>query len=81
MRNLIATFVCCATLAASAQSPGPRPTPEQAAWQRMELTMFCHFGPNTFSDREWGDGREPESLFNPSDLNCRQWARAAKAAL
>ena len=58
---------------------GPLPTPEQLAWQRMELTMFCHFGVNTFTDREWGDGKEAESLFDPSALDCVQWARAAKA--
>ena len=42
--------------------------------------MFCHFGPNTFTGNEWGDGTEAEDLFNPSDLDCRQWAATAKAA-
>ena len=42
--------------------------------------MFCHFGPNTFSGKEWGDGTEAEDLFNPTDLDCRQWAATAKAA-
>jgi alpha-L-fucosidase len=58
----------------------PLPTPEQAAWQRMELTMFCHFGMNTFTGREWGDGKENPKLFNPTDLDCRQWVRTAKAS-
>lgn len=44
------------------------------------MNMFCHFGPNTFSGREWGDGTEPEDLFAPSALDCRQWAATAKAA-
>ena len=34
--------------------------------------MFCHFGPNTFTGKEWGDGTETEDMFNPSDLDCRQ---------
>lgn len=46
----------------------------------MELNMFCHFGPNTFTDREWGDGTESETLFNPSSLDCRQWADVAQRA-
>ena len=65
-------------LASAACAAAPLPTPEQLAWQRMELTMFCHFGVNTFTDREWGEGTEPESVFNPTDLDCGQWVRAAK---
>lgn len=58
----------------------PRPTPSQLAWQRDELALFLHFGVNTFSDREWGDGKESPASFNPTKLDARQWARAAKAA-
>ena len=42
--------------------------------------MFLHFGVNTFSDREWGDGKEAPAIFDPSRLDARQWARTAKAA-
>lgn len=58
----------------------PRPTPSQLAWQRDELAMFLHFGVNTFTDREWGDGREAPRIFAPTALDARAWARAAKAA-
>lgn len=57
----------------------PLPTPSQRAWQELELTMFVHFGVNTFSDREWGDGKEDPRSFNPVGLETRQWVDAAKA--
>ena len=58
----------------------PRPSPSQLAWQRDELALFLHFGVNTFTDREWGDGHEDPSIFSPSALDARQWARAARDA-
>ncbi len=67
-----------------AQNPpapyGPVPTPAQVAWQRMEMNMFCHFGPNTFTGLEWGEGTEPEDIFNPVALDCDQWVAVAKNA-
>ena len=58
----------------------PHPTAAQLEWQRDELAMFVHFGMNTFTDREWGDGQEDPALFAPTDLDARQWARTAKEA-
>ncbi|HUS21727.1 MAG TPA: alpha-L-fucosidase [Aeromicrobium sp.] len=58
----------------------PLPSASQLAWQRDELAMFLHFGVNTFTDREWGDGRESPTIFDPARLDARQWARTARAA-
>lgn len=58
----------------------PRPTSSQLRWQQDELALFLHFGVNTFTDREWGDGRESPSIFAPGNLDARQWARAARSA-
>jgi len=58
----------------------PRPSAAQLAWQRDELAMFLHFGVNTFTDREWGDGKEAPAIFDPPRLDARQWARTAKEA-
>jgi alpha-L-fucosidase len=59
---------------------GPVPSERQLAWHEMEYYMFVHFTVNTFTDKEWGYGDEKESVFNPSELDCRQWARVAKEA-
>ena len=59
---------------------GTVPTAQQIEWQKMEMNMFCHFGPNTFTSAEWGSGQESVDEFNPSDLDCRQWTSIAKAA-
>ena len=58
----------------------PVPTPQQVAWQEDELLMFLHFGVNTFTNREWGEGNEEPKLFAPAALDARQWARVAKDA-
>lgn len=70
-------FACCT----DAPEPyGALPSDVQVAWQQMETNMFVHFGPNTFTSAEWGDGTESADIFAPSDLDCRQWAATAKAA-
>src|SRR5713101_8043436 len=51
----------------------PLPSPEQLAWQTQELTAFFHFGINTFSDKEQGDGTDNPMLFNPTGLDANQW--------
>lgn len=56
------------------------PSEQQLEWQKMELTAFLHFGINTFTDREWGDGKEDPAIFNPSELDTRQWVRTLKEA-
>ncbi len=58
----------------------PTPSAAQLQWHRDELAMFLHFGVNTFTNREWGDGTESPSIFNPTALDARQWARTARTA-
>ncbi len=58
----------------------PVPTKEQLAWHEKEFYLFIHFGPNTFTNKEWGEGNEDPSIFNPSALDCEQWARIARKA-
>lgn len=59
---------------------GAIPTQQQLAWQDMDMYAFIHYSLNTYTDQEWGFGNEDPALFNPSDLDCRQWARVCKQA-
>jgi alpha-L-fucosidase len=79
--------LCLAGVVLSAQArvlpPAPRlpvPTPRQLAWHELEFYGFIHFTVNTFTDKEWGYGDEPESTFNPTALDARQWATVARDA-
>ena len=59
---------------------GAVPTQQQLAWQDMDMYAFIHYSLNTYTDQEWGFGNEDPALFDPSDLDCRQWARVCKQA-
>ncbi|MBO7307320.1 MAG: alpha-L-fucosidase [Alistipes sp.] len=54
------------------------PSEQQLAWQQLELTAFIHFGMNTFTGNEWGDGTDSPEIFNPTELDCDQWVRTLK---
>lgn len=56
------------------------PSARQKQWFDVNFYAFAHFGVNTFTDREWGDGTEDESVFNPTALDCDQWVDAIKSA-
>jgi alpha-L-fucosidase len=66
--------------AQSVPAVGPLPSEVQLKWQDANFYLFVHFGPNTFTNLEWGKGSEKEDVFNPTALDCRQWCRIAKAA-
>src|SRR4029079_16954521 len=82
--HMMAASAAACTLPRGSASPDastrPRPSASQLQWQRDELALFLPFGVHTFTDREWGDGNESPSIFNPTALDARQWSRAAKAA-
>lgn len=79
IRSLIA-IVPALILGCKPRPYGPVPSEAQLRWQEMEYNMFVHFGPNTFTGLEWGQGNEAEDIFHPTALDCRQWAATAKAA-
>ena len=81
MKGITTIFLSAVFLALHAQthtSCGPVPTTNQLQWQEMEMYAFIHYSMNTYTDQEWGYGNEDLQLFNPSDLDCRQWARVCK---
>ncbi|MER5185010.1 alpha-L-fucosidase [Streptomyces sp. NPDC002896] len=56
------------------------PSERQLAWQAMEFYGFIHFGMNTMTDREWGEGHDDPAAFDPAGLDADQWVAALKSA-
>ena len=77
-------LICClltsSSFSQSLKPLPPLPSKEQLQWHEKEFYLFIHFGPNTFTNKEWGEGNEDPSVFNPTALDCEQWARIAKKA-
>ena len=56
------------------------PSERQVCHQQTEFYAFIHFTVNTFTDREWGDGTESPEVFQPTELDARQWVREIRQA-
>ncbi len=82
MRSCLFMLVTLVSIMLKAQVEpcGPVPTENQLRWQEMEMYAFIHYSLNTYTDQEWGFGNEDPKLFNPSSLDCQQWARVCKQA-
>jgi alpha-L-fucosidase len=87
-RKMILPQLLAILLAAACQTPpaeppapvGPLPSEAQLAWHDLQFYAFVHFNMNTFTNMEWGFGDESPTLFNPTELDARQWARVCKEA-
>ena len=86
-KRFCCAFVCVIILVAGAIcqqnapiSCGPVASKNQLRWQQMEYYAFVHLSVNTYTDMAWGNGNEDPKIFNPTKLDCGQWARLCKAA-
>ncbi len=73
-------FAFIAAVCAAQNFTDIKPSPQQVEWQDLEIGALFHFGPNTFMDREWGDGSADPKIFNPAEFNAEQWIVAAQSA-
>ena len=77
---LVATLLISCNQIPPPDAVGPIPEERQLKWHELGFYAFVHFNMNTFTDMEWGTGGESPGLFNPTELDCRQWARVCKEA-
>ncbi|MGI4835797.1 MAG: alpha-L-fucosidase [Janthinobacterium lividum] len=78
-RNYVALAPADSPAARVRQAAQVVPSARQLRWQQLEVMGFIHFVINTFTNQEWGNGRESPALFNPTALDAGQWVRACRA--
>ena len=84
-RRFLATvpLLPAAVAATSANAPAPYgalPSERQLRWHELDVYAFLHLSPNTFTDREWGNGDEDPSIFNPTAFDADAIIAGLKAA-
>ena len=78
--RFILCFASWLSIGSIVSAQRPVPSPQQLAWHKDEFYLFLHFGPNTFTGKEWGQGDEKTEVFQPDQLDTDQWCRIAKKA-
>lgn len=72
-----ASWLATGVYAQAPPSPYLRtPSVQQLEWHQLEYYAFVHFGPNTFTDEEWGRSQSTPDVFSPTALDTDQWARS-----
>ena len=79
-RIIILALLASSCMSFAQRIVDPVPSKDQIKLQDMEMYAFLHYSLNTYTGQEWGYGNEDVKLFNPSDLDVRQWVRTCKAA-
>ena len=85
IKSAFFVFFLSGVLSAGAYAQGGGPSEDslhalQQQFVDLRLGMFIHFNIPTFMDQDWADPDASPAIFNPTKLNCDQWAKAAKSA-
>lgn len=52
----------------------------QQQFINLKFGVFIHFGMPTYTNEDWPDPNATPNLFNPTKLDCNQWAEVASSA-
>ena len=78
---LIFAFALLSSLSIAQKAATPAPLAQlQQQFVDLRFGMFIHFNIPTYMDQDWPDPDASPAIFNPTKLNCDQWAKAAKSA-
>ena len=80
LNRFLVLLVFLIPITAQSQNPAKPLSQLQQEFIDLRFGMFIHYNIPTYMDQDWPDPDASPAMFNPTKLDCNQWAKAAKSA-